>query len=269
METGNQVFVKKIVSNTICNCACEIACEASVLSHQQGKTIMEGGIAIGSDDGQVRLLDTRNNTVTGTITVPGNIPVTSVFSTGLGTLLIGTLANDILEYDLRNLDVALRAYMGHSNAVSGISGGHILGHALDTTVPCLTASLGRDGKMRLWDNRRYVSERVNALGRCLAVSQEPIHPSPEMHLQRCDVVVDHSLPGSDIAPGCLMAAGGADHVVRVFSGKGELQYSLCGHEGLVTDVKFHPRFCAGERVIASCASDGSVLLGELGQVKHS
>ena len=49
------------------------------------------------------------------------------------------------------------------------------------------------------------------------------------------------------------------HVVVWDSAKRKVEYKLGGHNGSVNEVSFSPR----DNIIASCASDGVVLLSEI------
>jgi len=190
-------------------------------------------VVTGGDDCNALLWDLRIRKPTQSFTA--EYQLTSVaFSDDSLQIFAGSIDNTIKCWDLRKKQV-LYSLDGHQDTVTGIklspNGNFLL-------------SNGMDNSLRTWDVRPYVSGQ-----RAVAV-YEGVQHDFEKQLLRCAWSPD----------GTRISGGSADRFVYIYEvATGRIQYKLPGHAGCVNEVDFHPT----EPVIASCANDKLVYLGEI------
>ncbi|XP_002739808.1 U5 small nuclear ribonucleoprotein 40 kDa protein-like [Saccoglossus kowalevskii] len=190
-------------------------------------------VVSGSDDGTIKLWDTRKK---GAIeTFQNTYQVTAVsFNDTSNQVISGGIDNDLKVWDLRKNDIVYKM-RGHSDTITGMElspdGSYIVTNAMDNTV-------------RIWDVRPFAPQE-----RCVKLFQGAQH-NFEKNLLRCSWSSD----------GSKIASGSADRFVYVWdTTTRRILYKLPGHNGSVNEVDFHPQ----EPVVASCASDKKIYLGEI------
>ncbi|ESO00618.1 hypothetical protein HELRODRAFT_185760 [Helobdella robusta] len=187
----------------------------------------------GSDDGTVRIWDSRRKTSIQTL--QSTFQVTSVcFSDTSEQVISGGIDNDLKVWDLRKNDVVY-AMKGHMDTVTGLrlspDGSYLLSTAMDNTV-------------RIWDVRPYAPQE-----RCVKIFQGNQHTF-EKNLLRVSWSPD----------GTKIAAGSGDRMVYIWdTTTRRILYKFPGHGGSVNEVDFHPF----EPIICSGSSDKQIYLGEI------
>lgn len=234
-------------------------------------------VVSGSDDGAVRVWDARSrgsvhtHTVSLPTAVPTPLPITAVaFGNASDSDIVyyGSVSGDVVKYNVRAGKPEL-TLTGHSSIVTGVavskSGEQLASHAADGTV-------------RLWDVRPFAGDRsasIMAPASSAAAGASSVHPRQRASLGATAHSAERLLHRVAWAPdGGRVAAGSADETVYVWHTTPDaevslqagavdprLQYALPGHAGGVTDVSFSPI----EPILASCATDGKVYLGEVKQ----
>jgi Prp8 binding protein len=190
-------------------------------------------VVTGSDDGTVKLWDTRHKSSVQTF--QNTYQVTAVaFGDNTQQIFSGGLDNDIKVWDLRKNEL-LYILRGHLDTVTGLAvsadGSYLLSNSMDNTV-------------RIWDIRPFAP--VERQLKSLDGSQHGF----EKNLIKCCWSPD----------GSLVAAGSADRFVYVWDTVNRrIMYKLPGHKGSVNGVHFHPQ----EPILVSVSSDKTVFLGEL------
>lgn len=190
-------------------------------------------ICTGSDDGTIKLWDTRSKTPSSSY--QNVYQVTAVqFNDTAEQILTGGIDNDIKVWDLRKNDVLYRM-RGHTDTITGMSlspdGSYILTNAMDNTV-------------RIWDIRPYAPQE-----RCVKLISGHQHTFEKNLLHCC-----WSPDGSKIS------AGSGDRFVYIWDTTSRrILYKLPGHAGSVNETVFHPT----EPIIMSCSSDKKIYLGEI------
>eukprot|EP01122_Echinamoeba_exundans_P006136 TRINITY_DN1669_c0_g1_i1.p1 TRINITY_DN1669_c0_g1~~TRINITY_DN1669_c0_g1_i1.p1 ORF type:complete len:359 (-),score=76.63 TRINITY_DN1669_c0_g1_i1:1096-2172(-) len=191
-----------------------------------------------SDDGAIKVWDTRNRQ--SAMTVTGDWPLTSVaFHDQHNYVFSGGLENEIFAWDLRLTKEPVFVMAGHADTITSLRidprGEYILSNSMDSTV-------------RIWDIRPYF-DASNGQSRCVKLFIGAIH-NMDKNLLRAAWSGD----------GSYVAAGAADKSVYVWDvTTRQIKYRLPGHNGPVNDVDFHPT----EPILASCAADRKIFLGEL------
>lgn len=195
-------------------------------------------LASASDDGTVKLWDTRGKTCT--LTMPHSFQVTAVcFSADDNSVYSGSLDEIVRSWDIRKAESdPLLELSGHTGTITSLAtspdGSFLLSNAMDSTV-------------RRWDVRPFAPG--GDAGRCTAVFKGA-RQNFEQRLLRCSWSAD----------GEKVAAGSADGTACIWdASSAAMLYKLPGHTGTVNEVVFHPM----EPVVASCSSDGTILVGEI------
>lgn len=203
------------------------ACSHATTSNDRFATV--------SDDGQLKLWDIRQRRSTQTISHA--YPLTAVtFGIEDKTILAGGVDNVVRQYDLRKEGAISLELHGHEDTISGISlspdGGLLLSNSFDCTL-------------KQWDVKPYCASE----NRCQKTYMGLEH-SVDKNLLRCSFSPDMT----------MVAAGSSDRMVYVWnSTTTKILYRLPGHTGSVNDVVFHPT----EPIIASCANDKTIFIGEI------
>jgi len=190
-------------------------------------------VVSGSDDGTVRVWDTRVRSAIDTF--DSKWPVLSIcVSKDDDQIFSGGLDNEIKVWDLRKGDIEY-ILEGHNDSITGVS--------LSPDGSFLLSN-GMDNVMKQWDVRPFKE------GYRLTKNYLGLVHNFEKLLLRC----------SWSAEGEMISAGSADRVVHIWDELSTQElYSLPGHTGSVNEVIFHPV----EPIIASCGSDKNIYLGEL------
>lgn len=190
-------------------------------------------VVTGSDDCSARLWDVRWKD--STTELLSDYQVTSVAFSDDGTnVFTGGIDDEIKCWDIRANKV-LYSLQGHTNTVTGIE---------LSPDGCFLLSNGMDNKLICWDVRPYVQDK-----RLVDVFLGHSHDLQQL-LLRCAWSPD----------GKRVACGSADRFVYVWDvDSKQLLYKLPGHAGAITQVDFHPK----EPIIASCAVDKKIFLGEI------
>lgn len=188
----------------------------------------------GSDDGTVKIWDTRESKYLRSFKV-GHQVMSVAFSKSNDFVFVGGLDNAIRAINLRTCQVEY-SLLAHTDTVTGLSlsnkGDYLLSNGMDSTV-------------RMWDVRPYVASG-NRMVRLFTGASHNF----EKNLLRCGWSGDDS----------LVTAGSADRTVNIWEADtGKLKHRLGGHTGSVNDVQMHPT----QSIVASCASDSTVCIGEL------
>ncbi|KAF4670643.1 U5 small nuclear ribonucleoprotein [Perkinsus chesapeaki] len=154
----------------------------------------------------------------------------------------GTLDNQILSMDIRNMDSdqnVIELGPEHDDSITGLSvsndGNFLLSNSMDKSV-------------KLWDIRPFVAHD----------SQRLIHHFTRgvQHDSERNLLRVHWSPDDQ-----YFTTGNAKRVVNVWDVRSrEILYTLPGHTGSVNEVCFHP---TESYVIASASSDRTIYLGEL------
>ncbi|KAK2181580.1 hypothetical protein NP493_392g05000 [Ridgeia piscesae] len=190
-------------------------------------------ICSGSDDGTVRLWDTRKKGAAQSF--QNTYQVTSVCFSDTGEqIMSGGIDNDVKVWDLRKTDL-LYQMQGHTDTVTGIrlssDGSYLLSNGMDNTV-------------RIWDVRPYAPQE-----RCVKIFHGIQHTFEKNMLR-----VAWSPDGSKVSAG-----SGDRHVYVWDTTSRRILYKLPGHAGSVNDIDFHPI----EPIVVSVSSDKRIYLGEI------
>ena len=197
-------------------------------------------MALASDDGSVKLWDTRTRRAASTLVEEGSkyaLCAVDISENG-EYVYAGGIDNVVKGWDLRKQSELCVRMEGHGDTITGLkvspTGTHVLTNAMDMT-------------MRSWDVRAFV-EREDK--RCVRVFSGHQH-SQERNLLRCSWSAD----------GKRVSGGSSDQMVHVWDvASGELVYSLPGHSGSVNEVSWSPSETA---ILCSASSDRCLYLGEL------
>ena len=197
-------------------------------------------VASASDDGSVKLWDTRTRKASNTLTDAGSrFALCAVDISENGEYVYaGGIDNVVKGWDLRKDNELCLRMKGHEDTITGLSvspdGTHVLTNSMDQT-------------MRSFDVRAFVEQEDR---RCVRIFSGHQH-SQEKNLLRCSWSAD----------GKRVSGGSSDHMVHVWDvASGELTYSLPGHSGSVNEVSWSG---SEGSIICSASSDRSIYLGEL------
>lgn len=192
-------------------------------------------LASGSDDGTVKIWDTRQR---GSIqTFNARFPVTSVaFNDDATSVFSGGIDNDVHQWDISQ-GKCIRSLQGHNDMITGLSlsptGNFLLSNSVDQSL-------------RQWDIRPYVKDENR---RCSMIYSGHQHNFEKL-LLKCGWSGD----------GERVAAGSSDRIAYIWrTDTGKVEYALPGHDGTVTEISFHPK----EPIIASSGTDKQIYLGEI------
>lgn len=195
-------------------------------------------LATGDDANMIYIHDIR--TKDAVMSRKSNSPVVSLASNGT-SLAVGGIDGDLYINTIQQNDSKIEL-MTRFKGDTPIFGCSFKKDGLYCAV--VTA----DGYMRIYDNKFYYQE-VDRLIANERFAEDQIEIIPT----RC-VWSDTN----------LIAAGSTDGILRIWDAENEknpiLKYSLPGHKGSVTGVDIHPNY----PIVASCDSNGSVIVGELG-----
>eukprot|EP00466_Bigelowiella_natans_P016201 jgi/Bigna1/54310/estExt_Genewise1Plus.C_310119 len=190
-----------------------------------------------SDDGSCKMWDLRIRGATKTMkddkmTLP---LLTCAFSDDSLQAFTGGIDEKIKVWDLRKENTVSYTLDGHGDCVTGLElspdGRYLLSNSMDNSLIS-------------WDVRAYVSTKrmVRRFGG---------------HRHNMDKTLLKAAWSSD---GSRISAGSADRFVYVWDAlDGRILYKLPGHQGSVNEVDFHP----SEPIIASCANDKKIFVGEI------
>ncbi|GAB6030114.1 U5 small nuclear ribonucleoprotein [Chamberlinius hualienensis] len=190
-------------------------------------------IASGSDDGSVKLWDSRKKMAVNSF--DSSYAVTAVtFNDTSEQIISGGIDDDVKVWDLRK-NAMLYKMRGHTDTVTGLSlspdGSFVISNGMDNTI-------------RLWDIRPFAPQE-----RCQKIFQGHQH-NFEKNFLKCSWSTD----------GSKISAGSSDRFVYIWDTTSRrILYKLPGHNGSVNEVHFHPN----EPIIASGSSDKQIFLGEI------
>lgn len=207
-------------------------------------------VVSGADDGAVSVWDPRDREAAAYLTTP--YPVMAVAVDPAGAMVYSAGVDDTISaWDVRKMEggdsntngrgpTPVFAMQGHTAAVTSLrvapDGQALLSNAMDSTV-------------RTWNIRPFVSS-AGANARALAVYDGAPSGIEQMLLRAV-----WNASGTQIAAG-----SGSDFTAVVWDVyTRRMIHKLAGHRGTVNGVSFSPV----EPILASCSSDGTIIVGEL------
>ncbi|GMT05154.1 hypothetical protein PENTCL1PPCAC_27328, partial [Pristionchus entomophagus] len=191
-------------------------------------------ICTASDDGTVKVFDTRRKEAVKSYDCNGFQQTAVTFNDTAEQVISGSIDNDIRVFDLRRDDIAY-VLRGHTDTITGLAlspdGSHLLSNSMDCSA-------------RMWDVRPYAPAE-----RCTRVFLGHQH-NFEKNLLKCAWSADSY----------RVSCGSSDRYVYVWEvSSKKIIYKLPGHQGSVNAVDFHPK----EPILLSAGSDKKIYLGEL------
>ena len=220
-------------------------------------------IASGSDDNNVIIWDTR--TKTSSHVIPHKYQVTSVCISDDGAMVYsGGIDNIIRQWDIRQLGSSSSAttpsleLFGCMDTVTGLD--------LNSENTMLLSN-SMDRSLKIWDVRPFSISTAVASAAAGAPELDIDDMSVSPRLTKTFLGVHHGaekllLRCNWSANDRMVTGGSADRLTHIFdaeSSTGEEKYVLPGHKASVNQCLFHPT----QKLIASCSSDKSIIIGEL------
>ena len=197
-------------------------------------------IVSGSDDSTIRVWDIRLGKQAMIHSYEHDYQILSVaMDNSNQNVYAGSLDNYVLKVPLKSFQ---------DPQIIGECGDSVTGLSVSPDENFIVSN-SMDNSVTVWDNR-------------------PVCVSHNRIISKIDSAVMHSpekllLRARWSPQGQYFAAGSSDGVLSVFNSRGrDIAYRLPGHKASLNDLSFSPK---DPRIIASCSSDRTVILGELSQ----
>ncbi|EAN31503.2 U5 small nuclear ribonucleoprotein 40 kDa protein [Theileria parva strain Muguga] len=199
---------------------------------------INGLLVTGSDDGTVKVWDSRDKSYANSISHDFQI-LSVTTDPDHNFIYSGSLDNIIRIYDVRNDN---KVYLELKGCMDSIT-------SLDLNEDnSLLLSNSMDNKLTIWNILPYADNKNGVNNRIVKILYGPKHNS------------EKNLIKSHWGRNSVICSGSADQFVYIIDTVDEkILYQLPGHIGTVNDAQLHPNI----PIIASCSNDKTIYIGQL------